>query len=261
MLKPSPKVKPTPVDEANGFVLYTGPSLINGAPIVVIATGFNSGSANSKTGGMIQTYILSREDEPHLLIKDGRDESICGDCVHRGNDTRGRSCYVQVGQGPLNVYRAWGRNRYPVMPDELYTRFANRRVRFGAYGDPAAVPWEVWNKISTHADSCTGYTHQWKHAAKRYAEWCMASVDSLEEAKLAQNGGYRTFRVGLEGQVGRQKGEALCPASEEAGKKLQCFECMACDGLQSNRKGSIFIPVHGNASHRSNAKKIPIALV
>ena len=40
---------------ATGYVIYKGPSLLDGAPIVVIAV---IGSGNTKTGDMVQTYIL-----------------------------------------------------------------------------------------------------------------------------------------------------------------------------------------------------------
>ena len=41
-------------------VIYRGPSLLDGAPIVVIATVTDT---NSKTGAMVQTYII-RSDMP-----------------------------------------------------------------------------------------------------------------------------------------------------------------------------------------------------
>ena len=41
--------------QANGVILYEGPSMLDGAPIVVIATGIRTGSTNVKTGAMIQT--------------------------------------------------------------------------------------------------------------------------------------------------------------------------------------------------------------
>src|SRR5262245_54038294 len=46
--------KPRP----NGVVLYRGPSLLNGKPIVCVAVGLTRRSKNQKTGGAIQTYIL-----------------------------------------------------------------------------------------------------------------------------------------------------------------------------------------------------------
>jgi len=137
--------------------------------------------------------------------------------------------------------------------------FANRKVRFGAYGDPAAAPAKLWSDIAKLSDGCTGYTHQWR--TKDLADTCMASVDSVEEAEEASALGYRTFRVTLEQQdKNRLSHEVVCPASEEAGKKLMCFQCMACNGNVKNTKSGIVINVHGNGAHRSNARKIPIAI-
>ena len=72
-----------PLPRANGYVLYRGPSKIDGKPIVMIATGFKTGSGNVKTGAMIQTWILREDVEPHTAQKTGDDESICGNCPHR----------------------------------------------------------------------------------------------------------------------------------------------------------------------------------
>ena len=37
------------------LIIYDGPSLIDGSPIIVLA---QAGSRNSKTGDMVQTFIL-----------------------------------------------------------------------------------------------------------------------------------------------------------------------------------------------------------
>jgi hypothetical protein len=55
----------------NGYILYQGPSAIDGKPIVVIATGFASKSNNGKTGDMIQTWIIRQDIAPHLAVKSG----------------------------------------------------------------------------------------------------------------------------------------------------------------------------------------------
>jgi hypothetical protein len=41
----------------NGVILWEGASAIDGAPIVVIATGLKRGSRNGKTGAQVQTFI------------------------------------------------------------------------------------------------------------------------------------------------------------------------------------------------------------
>ena len=49
------KVKVKRAPSARGFILYRGPSILDGTPIVVVAT---MKTANPKTGDMIQTFIL-----------------------------------------------------------------------------------------------------------------------------------------------------------------------------------------------------------
>ena len=48
------------------MIIYEGPSLLDGQQIVVIATGIKSKSSNGKTGGMIQTWILLCDIDPHV---------------------------------------------------------------------------------------------------------------------------------------------------------------------------------------------------
>ena len=57
-------------------VIYDGPSLIDGQPIVAIAT---YSDRNTKTGQVLQTYILCKDIDPRLASKKGLDVSICGD--------------------------------------------------------------------------------------------------------------------------------------------------------------------------------------
>lgn len=245
---------------ANGYILWEGASLLDGAPIVVIATGFAQKSSNRKTGGMIQTYILRRDVDPVAAVNSGRDASICGDCPHRGTSdgqrNSGRTCYVNVGQGALAVYRAYKRGTYPLW-DGYGVNL--RKVRLGTYGDPAAAPAHIWQSLLHGSTGHTGYTHQWRNPnAAHLRSLCMASADSPADAVLAQSMGWRTFRVGMWGEVERDRAgltESLCPASEQAGKKLTCDTCLACDGAGTAKRGSIFIPAHGGTAVMANVKK------
>jgi hypothetical protein len=130
------------------MILYEGPSLLNGEPIVAIATGLASPSTNRKTGPMIQTWILVQDEAPHLAVKSGNDSAVCGDCP-----ARGKWCYVTTFQGPRSIWETWKRGGYP--PSDL-DELKGKAVRFGAYGDPAAVPFEVWDEIGIHASMTTG---------------------------------------------------------------------------------------------------------
>lgn len=239
--------------QVNGAILWEGLSAIDGAPIMLIATGTKTGkSRNGKTGNLVQTWILRSDIDPVTATKTGDDSSICGDCPHRGNATgdsnENRSCYVAVFQAPLNIFKTAKRGVYPrVKRDNARALLAGRNVRMGAYGDPAAVPFHVWATILADAARGTGYTHQWQACDARFAEYCMASADSAEQAAQAQAMGYRTFRVGTKAES-IARGEFLCPASKEAGQKVNCAACLACGGKSSPNKASVFIPAHGPAA-------------
>ena len=66
---------------SNGYVIYDGASLLNGERIIAIA--LTSESKNSKTGNMMQTYIITPHD-PRLASKLGLDSANCGNCPLRG---------------------------------------------------------------------------------------------------------------------------------------------------------------------------------
>ena len=255
------------MSKPNGVILWQGPSLLDGAPIVAIAVGLRTKSKNSKTGGMVQTYILRSDVSPVAAVKSGADASICGECPYRGDGTgKDRRCYVNVGQGPNAVWKAFKRGVYPTLSGDLQCRHVvrYRDVRLGTYGDPAAVPVRVWKELLTDATGHTGYTHQWKNVNQRLAfsqvealkYLCMASVDTVAESREAQALGWRTFRADTTRVIGKQKGESLCPASKEAGKKLTGEKCLACNGKVDGRRGNITIPVHGGFSVMAAARKL-----
>lgn len=242
--------------KSSGAILYRGPSQLDGAPIVCIAVGLANKSTNRKTGAMLQTYIIRADVGPIDAVKSGADSSICGDCRHRGPtaDGKGRTCYVNLGQGPLAVYRAHGRGLYPIAAD-IAAIGAGRLVRVGTYGDPAAVPVAVWHALLSASTGHTGYTHQWR-TTPQLKPVCMASVDTEAEAALAHAFGWRTFRVNLAGAAALMPRESVCPASAEAGKKLTCNACLACNGTATNRRGSIVINAHGGTAVMSHVRKL-----
>ncbi len=232
----------------NGLVLYEGPSMLDGSPIVVIATGMASKSNNVKTGGgLIQTWILRADVSPTEATNSGADASICGDCPHRGTivdgKNRDRSCYVTVFQAPLNVWKSYHRGIYPKAAEGV---FVGRMVRLGAYGDPAAVPMAVWDRVMAGTIGHTGYTHQWKDFPE-LAAYCMASCDNEADRAFAGFMGFRTFRVASADGEPMDKYEIVCPASAEAGHLTTCDVCKACGGTTSKAKVDIVIRAHGSA--------------
>jgi len=225
-------------------IIYNGPSLLDGAPIVVIVTGYAARSTNKKTGAMVQTYIIRSDMSPVEAVRSGADASICGDCKHRGDGTGGaRSCYVTLIHGPSAVWRTFARGGYPVAsPHVAADLCAGQMIRLGTYGDPAAVPKDVWDTLISRAEGFTGYTHAWRRIDPAWASLVMASADTTAEAVQARAMGYRTFRVGLEPVAGL---EINCPASEESGRKVQCVACKACMGTSGKARVSIQIQAHG----------------
>ena len=223
-------------------IVYSDPSKIDGSPIVVIVTGMGKKSANIKTGKMVQTYILRSDVHPNTAIHDGRDYAICGSCVHRGVNGKGRTCYVRM-DAPSSVYRAFQRGSYPtVSPSDLAPLVAGRALRIGTYGDPSAVPEGIFAPLVAVAGKVTGYTHRSTVTKVGCYPYLMASVDNVPQLTLAHLRGLRTFRV-IGDARDRIKGEILCPASEEMGRKTTCEKCALCD---ARRKGPhVAIVVHG----------------
>lgn len=252
----------------NGAILYRGPSMLDGSPIVAIVTGLRTGSSNAKTGAMLQTWILRDDVAPHTAIKTGADAAICGGCPLRGiamgDSTKERGCYVTVHQAPLSVWKAYKRGAYPDwtrQPALIAQAGEGRAVRLGSYGDPVAAPLGVWRELTKWARSWTGYTHQWRDVVHSVTEWqrlVMASVESHAGALKAHMEGWRTFRL-IESVADLAQGaEVLCPASAEAGHKSSCDRCSLCMGTASRSRKSIAIVAHG--AGRKHAKSVAVTL-
>jgi hypothetical protein len=233
--------------------------MIDGVPIICIATGFKSNSSNIKTGSMIQTWILVRDVDPRDANKLGLDYSICGDCPLKGTPRKAsepeklakdRPCYVAIYQAPLNVWNTYHRGKYGHVTghDALADLGKAKLIRLGSYGDPAAVPSYIWDSLLTKSVGRTGYTHQHNisSADTRY-DLCMHSADSVTDARKAWDNGLRTFRViDSVSSIVKDK-EILCPASKEAGYRTTCDSCKLCSGSNISAK-SIAIVAHGSGA-------------
>lgn len=244
-----------------GYIIYEGPSELDGKPIVAIAT---YSSKNRKTGPMVQTWILRADIDPVEAVSTGQDISICGDCPHRGTvvkikdkwKSKDRTCYVKHFQAPLAIWRAYKRGAYRQVGDNKRTRkkLMGMGLRYGSYGEPTAVPLEAWGLLDSlcTGKARTGYTHQWA-VFPWWRSRLMASVESVADATIAHKLGWRTFRLGLS----KQPGEMTCPASEEEGKRLTCVECKACNGSKgpNDQRVSVVIAPHGNS------KRIALSLI
>ena len=242
-----------------GFIAYEGPSMLDGAPIVVIVNRIDDASGNEKTGALVQSFIIRADVEPTAALRTGDDESICGACPHRpllARETGAAPCYVNVGRSVRSVYDAYKRGRYERAPlDVIARRLTGKRLRLGTYGDPAAAPIHVWQAIVAFTIGRAGYTHQWQRPEFDHAAWApllMASADTIEEAALANVYGMRAFRVSIGVDV--QPGEISCPASEEAGRRTTCANCLLCGGTSKRAKDIVI------ADHAAGHKRRVIAL-
>jgi hypothetical protein len=226
-----------------GALIYKGPSRIDDAPIIAVATWE---SRNSKTGDMLQTYILRADIDPRDANKYGEDFSICGTCDLKGEPTLDpaaklateRRCYVVLGQGPLVVYKTYKRGLYP---DATHGRAAvgsGRMVRIGTYGDGAAVPDVVWDELLSDAAGHTAYSHNGGDPQKY-----MVSADSLAKAEDAWRSKYRTFRIVKDRREIIKGQEIECPSD----RGVQCTDCGLCAGSSVQAK-SIAIVVHGGGA-------------
>lgn len=228
-----------------GFILYDGPSEIDGAPIVVVMT--TSESANSKTGDMVQTFILRADVHPVDAVRTGDDASVCGDCAHRpvlARETGDAPCYVQVGRAPASVWRAYRRGRYVRAPLHVAARaIAGRILRIGTYGDPAAAPIRVWRAVTVYVAGWTGYSHQWRNLSPEWQLFVMASADSPQDRADARAQGWRSFRVSTDA-TDRAADEVVCPASKEGGARVQCADCRLCGGRQRSARDIVILD-HG----------------
>lgn len=225
-----------------GYILYQGPSQLDGKPIVVIAT---MSTSNVKTGDMVQTWILRSDINPVEASKLGEDSSICGNCPQR--HYTGGACYVNIGQAPNQVYKSFLRGIYPVFDYDKHSQYiTGRKIRLGAYGDPAAIPFNITERFARLGIGHTGYTHQANHKNfdSRYFSLLMASADTPKQSLALQARGAKTFRIALEDDSLFDH-ESECFADS---KGIQCADCLQCDGKNSN----IAIQVHG--SRKSNFK-------
>ena len=228
------------------FVMYKGPSMLDNQPIVALAV---VNSTNRKTGNMINVHIM-REDMNPLAAKDtGSDSSVCGNCPLRQNV--GGACYVNIGQGPHSAYKAYKRGKYAELTqDQILSKVMGNKVRLGAYGDPAALPYDVIAPIVEVADMVTSYTHQSGHPNfdKRILEYSMVSTETVNNTKRHHENGNRTFRViPFNGEP--LPNEIECKSDSDG---ITCAQCGLCNG--GSKGPSVYITAHGTRAKKHSEK-------
>jgi hypothetical protein len=251
------------LNSINGIEIYSGPSQIDGKPIVCVATGLLQAkpSSNRKTGAMVQTWIFRSDQHPAEIAKKQEDFSVCGNCTARRS--LGGHCYVL----PFtygNIYKAYKKGKYVPLDQDNVILFNDTLLRCGSFGNPSALPYEIWEPLLKRVKGHTAYDHRWNDPKidPRFKLFCMASVESEEEIKAAQDLGWRCFYT-RKPNAAIPKGFHECGASEEQGKKLNCARCLSCDGADPKkpRKGSVTILAHGVLKKRFNEYKNPVSSI
>lgn len=219
------------------YLLYSGPSVITGEPIIAMLSGIERPSQNVKTGPMLQTWILNEDLDPTTAVKEAKNTAICGNCPLKQD-----ICYVIPWQGPRAAYESYKKREYKTKNLKQLGR--GHKIRLGSYGDPAAVPITVWKDLLQYAHGYTGYTHspEIEPGLKYYVQ---ASTESQEEATRLQSLGWKTFRIKTE-NTPVMPNEILCPSS----KGVQCITCLKCDGKLAN----VAVNIHGT-KHKLNKFK------
>ena len=213
------------------MIIYEGPSMLNGKPIVAILTNINNPSVNTKTGDMAQLTIMPKGIKPSDAVKTGEDDAVCGDCNRRPSTAKAnglKPCYVNP-RAPNSIHRAYERGSYSTgIPEQL-----RKPVRLGMWGDPAAMPYEIAKGLADSAPKHTGYTHRWRDFPE-FSSICMASVDTEDERLEANALGFRTYRVRDVGAP-LMDGEIDCPESDKS-RNIQCADCGLCAGMAVKAK-------------------------
>ena len=229
------------------YILWEGTSMFDGSPIVLLGT---DRSSNRKTGPMYQTYILRSDMHPIDAVQTEQDGAICGACPLRGRKGKQRMCYVTLHRGVSQVWKSYQDGHAKPLAHHLFA--LHQPVRLGAYGDPAAIPFEVWQSVLRKSSGWTGYTHSWRTCDQRFKSLVMASCDNPDDYAEAKAMGWATYRILLPGET-RFKGERPCPANEEKG--VTCYRCMQCNG-----QGRDFsIPVHGGTGRERKYREWRLA--
>lgn len=230
-----------------GFVIHKGQ--VEGENFVVIATMQTS---NRKTGNMIQVWFLLEDHKPTDVVNSGLDaKTICRGCKFASKN----GCYVNVGQAPSSIWKAYHRGAYKELtPKDYQFVFGARTVRFGAYGNPSLLPISKVKAIAKSSTGWTGYFHDWREMApatrKAYGQFFMASTETSERYDCATKMGLRSFHV----SPVKPEGSMECLSDA---KGLSCEQCKLCSGLEKSRLPNVWINPHGATKKR--AEKVAMA--
>ena len=227
------------------IVGYRGPSVFNGAPVVLVGSCVDAPSQNRKTGPMVQVSVAPVGRAPRLQT------SICpAACPYRDPAPGATACYVNWGQSPRNAELS--ARTVPALPVgfAMALRRSGRPVRFGSSGDVAAVPRYALEPALNAAVGHTMYTADWNSGGRSdwLAPWSMASA-TVAQLGLAEQAGWRCFVVHRGAiPLALSKRIVECPSS----KGVTCEKCLLCNGNPDPTDGRPHIAIldHGPTARR-----------
>jgi hypothetical protein len=210
--------------------------------------------ANEK---IVQTYHFSRgqfdvaQGKTSMQEFFSHDADVCMDCPFAvSNGAKLSACYthkVMQYSGFVSMLRSIGKEtKWDDIPElnadierDILAMCNRKYIRFGTYGEPSLMPYELASSMVAVASNWTGYTHQW-HRKPEYSTLFMASThDELGEQRASRDG-WRSFVASARGI----KGLVQCPASKEMGFKSNCAKCGLCSGTEGKGNKSVVILEH-----------------
>jgi hypothetical protein len=147
------------------------------------------------------------------------------------------------------VWKSWKAGNYESEPTdkELENMINGRRVRLGAYGDPAMLPIDVLKRLQRLSNGCLGYTSQWSQSwfDPEVLNYCCASLYNTAAVQKLKDmfPKAKYFRILQDPDEKLLNGEIIC-LNERSGK--MCHECGLCNGRRSN----VVILAHGSWAKR-----------
>lgn len=246
-------------------ILWRGPSAVDPGREAVLVLRHHS--RNDKTGPIHQIMILDPAAKSGQHVGAG-----CRLCPVRA------ACYVLVWYDILHKCKVHAKiDDLPTIPPRFWDRFVTGFVRWGEYGDPAALTFEVVDKINGMAGAWSGYTHFWNSCDQRFRRTFMASVETVEGLRTARGMGWRCYiSVNVEGnKAGRdyeRKARSLrawagnngltsiivCPHYTNGTQCGSCPESVRCSGVGNGGRVDVMAWAHGALAGRHPGDKVPL---
>ena len=227
----------------------------NGTPFYMVLTNLITSSSNDKTGDMIQSYFLKKDE---FISPTGEVREQTSNLFGFGCDTcpAKKHCYVsntkQTKDKGLGSVR---RTIFKLLRGERTTyqfvsfshavsrvRSANKKIRLGTYGDPTALGVDQIAELVSAASGHTGYTHYWRRKENRdYSRFLMASCETASQQARAEKYGFRAF-LALPENAEIPQDTVVCPNYTQG---ISCLKCGLCDGKkEEDNRPSIVIELH-----------------